>query len=476
MSKKIWIISIALMFIIVASIPSIAASEPSESVIYRLKKTYTIKNIGSNQALGENVSFYLIENSDVFGQKILNEEISVEGSYKEILINETSDNKRAKVIGLEPLSPGEEKKIEVTSLLEISSIPKTNPHETEGSIPPSIQKEFTGPVEGVWHTEYEEIKSKAIQLTENESNYWNKAKNIFDFVQKHLDYKLQNIAQGDIWAFVNNEGDCSEYANLFISLARSAGIPAKFAAGYLYSLEENQTSATGFGDFGHAFSLIYLPNVGWVPVDPTESVAGGGGYFAELPINHILELTSNGSNLSVGTPSEVPGARVFWTQYAGEETEVKFEETGVSILPVLAVKPTIYADDLIDDNIWEFSVEVKNEGTRDVSDVSVRLEADDEYFNVPPSEDIGDLGKGIHKYAYFDVGVKKNVENSTISAIVEYDSNEYGSFKSTEETKVSAQLSSPSFETPFEINLENLIIILIIIGCIGGIAIAVKSR
>ncbi|KXB09463.1 hypothetical protein AKJ35_00775 [candidate division MSBL1 archaeon SCGC-AAA833F18] len=471
--RKLLILALLILLITAIHLPTVDASESSESAIYEVRKEYVIKNYGQNQALEENVSFYLLDNREIIGQQILSENIEVEGSYKGIQIYATEDNRRARVVELDSMDPGETKTVEVTYILKVDSVPQIDP-ELVGNTHPSSVDKFTKAVEGIWNSNDSRIRDKAHELTKNENNYWYKAKRIFDFVQEHLKYKPQSVVQGDIWAYLNKEGDCSEYAFLFISLARAAEIPTKFVGGYLYSFAEAEASPTGLANYGHAFALVYLPKVGWIPVDPTES-GQGGGYFAELPVNHIVELTSDGSNLRVGETSETPPADVHWTQYSGQGTTVDFvdEETKVDITPLVAIEPTIYPSDKAEDSTWSFRVKVKNWGSQSISNVKVKLQVDNAYFEAPGSEDLGTINPGTPAYASFDVHVKKSVENSPITAVVTYDAGKYDSFIARETIPATAELAQPPYGLPLSCPMI-MIIATIVAGIIVGAAVILR--
>lgn len=62
------------------------------------------------------------------------------------------------------------------------------------------------------------------------------------------------------------QGDCNEHTALFVSLARAAGIPARIAAGVVYSDRITETGAFYY----HAWPEVLLGGpTTWVPVDPT---------------------------------------------------------------------------------------------------------------------------------------------------------------------------------------------------------------
>ena len=60
----------------------------------------------------------------------------------------------------------------------------------------------------------------------------------------------------------SKKGDCTEHAQLFVTLARAAGIPAREVGGLMYMGDDVQA----FG--GHAWNEVVLDGK-WVPVDPT---------------------------------------------------------------------------------------------------------------------------------------------------------------------------------------------------------------
>ena len=67
-------------------------------------------------------------------------------------------------------------------------------------------------------------------------------------------------------------GCCRDFAMLMIEAARSLGLAARFASGYMtVPLEDSATGAT------HAWAQIYLPATGWLDFDPTSGSAGKTG-------------------------------------------------------------------------------------------------------------------------------------------------------------------------------------------------------
>ncbi len=78
----------------------------------------------------------------------------------------------------------------------------------------------------------------------------------------------------DALLFETREGFCEHYASAFAVLMRAAGVPARVVVGY----QGGETNAVG--DYmvvrqsdAHAWTEVWLPEQGWVRVDPTEAVS-----------------------------------------------------------------------------------------------------------------------------------------------------------------------------------------------------------
>ena len=81
-------------------------------------------------------------------------------------------------------------------------------------------------------------------------------------------------------AFVKKQGVCQDCAHVFIAAARSLKVPTRYVSGYLYvgestvSTVEHQSSLAS-----HAWVEVYLPDVGWAGIDPTNNRIVNGHYI-----------------------------------------------------------------------------------------------------------------------------------------------------------------------------------------------------
>ncbi|MBY5920933.1 DUF3488 and DUF4129 domain-containing transglutaminase family protein [Ferrimonas balearica] len=80
--------------------------------------------------------------------------------------------------------------------------------------------------------------------------------------------------QIDSFLFQTQAGFCGHYASSLVFLARAAGIPARLITGYQGGdLSPDRTVLTVYQFNAHAWVELYLPERGWVLVDPTAAVA-----------------------------------------------------------------------------------------------------------------------------------------------------------------------------------------------------------
>ncbi len=148
-----------------------------------------------------------------------------------------------------------------------------------------------------WDSDSPTIKSKLEEIFKNGTPNTNKekARLINQFVVANLKYgqdKLNNSIErlGALTALSNpNEALCQEFTDLFIALARAAGIPARSLIGYAYTSNRDLRPLSFEKDLLHAWPEYYDSEVGWVMIDPTwQNTTGGVDYFSKLDLNHFV--------------------------------------------------------------------------------------------------------------------------------------------------------------------------------------------
>jgi hypothetical protein len=99
-----------------------------------------------------------------------------------------------------------------------------------------------------------------------------------------------------------------EFTDVFITMARIAGIPAREVDGYAYTSDSanHPIFYPGLGsDILHAWVEVYLPGNGWVMIDPTwGSTTGGVDFFGRIDMNRIafaIKGTSSSAPFAAGS-------------------------------------------------------------------------------------------------------------------------------------------------------------------------------
>ncbi|MCB1218838.1 transglutaminase domain-containing protein [bacterium] len=103
---------------------------------------------------------------------------------------------------------------------------------------------------------------------------------IANYMYDHKHNDWVNYGEGGLVptsrVWLNKRGVCDEFANLFVTMARSQGIPARACAGMSHQPNagfdfNNPQSATEslLDPGGHAWAEFYVEGVGWIPVDAT---------------------------------------------------------------------------------------------------------------------------------------------------------------------------------------------------------------
>jgi hypothetical protein len=113
----------------------------------------------------------------------------------------------------------------------------------------------------------QEIEDTAREVVGDETNPYLAAMKLNDYVVDNITYSFvphsalwpRGVAES-VYVHENRHGDCGAQSMYFSSLCRAVGIPARTSGGWqLFS-----------GNFsGHFWAEFFLPNYGWVPVDPT---------------------------------------------------------------------------------------------------------------------------------------------------------------------------------------------------------------
>jgi len=464
-------ISFALLLLVQ---PAVAA-QAEDSAIYSTTINYDLTNTGSNPASNVRVKIYLFDNHSGWAdQEIISETILVEGTQDYPDVTETADNRWTEIT-IGNLAPGETKRITVMQTLRVGSVQfDINPNSV-GTTFPSEVEEFMLPVSGLFESDRSAIQEFANEIIENETNPYFKANLILDNLIDYLTYERQAVEHSALWAYNSRKADCTGHSNLFIALARAAGIPAKAVVGKgflpLYSIGLGSVDIKGLG---HEWVIIYLPNIEWVPVDAVWPA--GQGSFGKIDHLHIVDATTGGEGVVTDGSISWPGPGSYsWKWSETEPTHVDGSWSG-TIAPEILVEPEL--QDLgIEGDILTLTLTVKNLGQQTIDNSSVSISADPTQFEIiTSSQELGSLSSGGQRVVSFDLRVKEAAydKSHTFTANVTYGTFS-GTFLAKDDRTVS--ISSPPgtpAQEPFDVLL--LVFAAVLIGSVAALAVALLRR
>ena len=165
------------------------------------------------------------------------------------------------------------------------------------SVPASVLNRFASPARTTAR-----VNALARQITASAPTTYDKIRAIESWLGAHVRYSLDaplsppNVDVVDDFLFRTRVGWCEQVASSLVVMARSVGIPARLATGFVPGHRDALS-----GQFvvrerdAHAWAEIYFAGIGWQPFDPTASVplagdAPAGGSWLEVARHHALVL------------------------------------------------------------------------------------------------------------------------------------------------------------------------------------------
>lgn len=110
----------------------------------------------------------------------------------------------------------------------------------------------------------------AAKVTQGKNAPLEKARAIYDYVFSTMRYDKTGTGwgRGDVlYACDAKKGNCTDFHSLFIAMARSQGIPARFEIGFPLPADKDSGDIAGY----HCWSDFYIDGKGWIPVDISEA-------------------------------------------------------------------------------------------------------------------------------------------------------------------------------------------------------------
>lgn len=247
----------------------------------------------------------------------------------------------------------------------------------------------TGVVEVLQTSEKEELTNKQLKDYTSAKKYWDgqsssikqaaaslkTPEDIYEYVVKKLSYNYTKVATdnlrlGGAGALSDPKNSvCLEFSDLFISLARANGIPARSVEGFAYTQNSKLRPLSLVNDILHAWPEYYdTTQKRWVMVDPTwGNTTKGMDYFTSLDFSHVAFAIK-------GVDSEYPiPAGGYKFNQESKDVLVKFAQssdfTVKDRLEITDTFPTFSFPKVG----FQGTFTVKNAGNRKISDLVVNV-------------------------------------------------------------------------------------------------------
>jgi transglutaminase-like putative cysteine protease len=187
-----------------------------------------------------------------------------------------------------------------------------------------LQPDSKVPIDG---KPLELIKGKELPMNQEAA-----AHVLYDVVRNHMRYSKEGTGwgQGDaVWACDSKYGNCTDFHSLFISLARSQKIPAKFEIGFPLPEKRGASEIPGY----HCWAFFKPKDEGWIPVDISEAWKNPkmqDYYFGNLTEDRVTFSTGRDIDLvpkQDGKPLNFfiyPYVEVDGKPYAADKIQKKF--------------------------------------------------------------------------------------------------------------------------------------------------------
>jgi transglutaminase-like putative cysteine protease len=91
------------------------------------------------------------------------------------------------------------------------------------------------------------------------------------------------------WACTAGYGNCTDFHALFMTMARSRGIPARFTMGFPLADERGDAEVKGY----HCWAEFFVEGIGWIPVDASEADKALDAGKPEVADYYFGSLTEN---------------------------------------------------------------------------------------------------------------------------------------------------------------------------------------
>lgn len=175
--------------------------------------------------------------------------------------------------------------------------------------------------------EINEIKDLTKKIVKEETNDYDKAKTVEQYLKNNYKYnlniKLDDNSKNAIYDFLfkTKEGFCQNYASSMAIMLRTIGLPTRYVTGYV--VKDTVFYQKGFvndiikektyevkDNHAHAWVEVYFEGFGWVPFEPT---GGYGASEVSKPLKEKQTLPDKSTQINIKNNEEnTKEIRIVW--------------------------------------------------------------------------------------------------------------------------------------------------------------------
>jgi transglutaminase-like putative cysteine protease len=320
--------------------------------VFSFKLTYHLEN-----PLNENVSYEIALPPDTNFQKVNYTNISPAPNKVEI-------DQDGNWIASFNLKPHEKTDVKAIGAVQLFAKKQTFPAPK-----PDIVTKYLAKT-NLWQTDDPKIIELAKKLKTPRA--------IYDYVRTYLSYDYERVAPnverlGASLALQNPKNAiCTEFTDLFIAIARAAGIPAREVEGYAYTDNPRIQPLSLVADVLHSWPEYWdQDKQSWIPIDPTWGSTSGIDYFDKLDLKHFA-FVIHGEN----PQKPYPAGSYKQSANPQKDIEVNFGQLPVDRNAKIEVENTILSQIPFSDEI--ISAKIKNNGPVAIYDQNIELKFDNQ--------------------------------------------------------------------------------------------------
>ncbi len=134
-----------------------------------------------------------------------------------------------------------------------------------------------------YHFDHPVIQNAVKEAVGEETNAYLIFRKIFNYLIDNMYYEMSGGWNTAPTVLARGNGSCSEYSFVYIAMCRAAGLPARYVGSVVVRGDD-----ASYDDVFHRWVEVYLPNYGWVPIDPS----GGDQDWPGNQANYIGHLAN----------------------------------------------------------------------------------------------------------------------------------------------------------------------------------------